>query len=273
MNTIEVKQLPVIQHDLKTIGANVRKLIADLNLDKLIATDETLQYLKKTRAELNKEFAAYEEQRKAVKKAVMAPYDAFELEYKENLTEIFSNADNVLKSGIASVEIKAKDAKKEVIKAYFAELCASNNIDFITFEQTGIEINLSTSEKQYKERCQEIINKVNDDLVLIDAYDYKAEVLVEYKRTLNCSAAITTVKARKEAEQKEAERLKAIEEQKAQKAPETPLFEKLGEIFQPPVIEQKEAIKTAEFRVKATEAQLKALGQYMRDNSIFYENI
>lgn len=272
MNTIEVKQLPVIQHDLKTIGANVRKLIADLNLDKLVATDETLQYLKKTRAELNKEFAAYEEQRKAVKKAVMAPYDAFELEYKTEITNVFGDAETKLKAGIMSVEIKAKDAKKEVIKAYFIELCASNNIDFITFEQTGIEINLSTSEKQYKEKCQELINKVNDDLLLIDAYDYRAEVLVEYKRTLNCSAAITTVKARKEAEQKEADRLKAIEEQKAAQQA-APIIEKTPEVLQAPVIEQKEPIKTASFVVKGTYAQLKALGQYMRDNGIIYENI
>jgi len=272
MDLILLKQSPVIHHDLKKIGENVRKLIVELNIDTLIATDETLQYLKKTRAELNKEFAAYEEQRKAVKKAIIAPYEAFELEYKTEITNVFEDAETKLKTGIMSVEIRAKNIKKEVIKAYFYELCAANNIDFITFEQTGIEINLSTSEKQYKEHCQKFINKVNDDLLLIDVYDYKAEVLVEYKRTLNCSTAITTIKTRKEAEQKEYERLKAIEEQKAAYQA-SPIIEKAHEILQPPVIEQKEPIKIAEFRVKATEVQLKGLGQYMRDNGIIYENI
>jgi hypothetical protein len=271
-NAITVKQLPVIQHDLKTIGANVRKRIADLNLSKLVISDETLQYLKKTRAELNKDFAVYEEQRKAVKKVVLAPYDTFESEYKAEISNVFADAEKQLKDGITSVEIKAKDQKKEIIKAYFEELCATNEIDFVTFERTGIEINLSTTEKKYKEQCQEFISRIKDDLVLIDAYEHKAEVLVEYKRTLNCSQAITTVKIRKEAEGKEAARLKQVEEQKSVEVQKSTV--QAPEVLQAPkTVEQVEEKRKASFIVTDTVPRLLALRQYLIDNNYKIENI
>lgn len=263
MDLILLKQLPVIHHDLKKIGANARKLIAELNLDTLIATDDTLQYLKKTRAELNKEFVAYEEQRKAVKKAIMTPYDAFDLEYKTEITNVFMEAETKLKTGIMSVEIKAKDIKKEVIKAYFSELCVSNDIDFVTFEQTGIEINLSTSEKQYKEKCQEFVSKIKDDLKIINAYKDSIDAIVEYKKTLNLSGTIIEIKRRKEAEE--------IEKQKTNK-PFVEAPAPVIEVLKAPDVVDNE-ILTASFIVKGTKDKLLALRSYLIENNFDYKNL
>ena len=58
--------------------------------------------------------------------------------------------------------------------------------------------------KSLKEQAKYFIDKVADDLKLIETQEHKAEILVEYKQTLNVSNAITTV----------ANRFKAIEEEK-----------------------------------------------------------
>lgn len=207
-NEIKLTQLPVISHDLIAVGANVTARIKALNLDKLVATEDTVKVLKTTRAELNKELKDFEDQRKAVKEAVNKPYNDFESIYKAEISEKYNQAVDLLKTKIETVESKVKADKKAAIVSYFNELCSSEKIDFIPFEKLGLEINLSTTEKAYKERVNDYITKVTDDLLLIKANEFEAEIMVEYKASLNVSQSITKVVARKEAEKVETERIR-----------------------------------------------------------------
>lgn len=211
MENTEIKlvQAPVIEHKVKEAGAKVEARIAELNLENQIATVDTVQALKNLRAELNKELATFEEQRKVLKKAVTTPYDEFEALYKTEISEKYSKAIDKLKDKIAFVENDIKSKKQDTIKLYYNELCIAEKIDFITFEKLGLDINLSTSEKKYKEQIDTYIAKVIDDLNLIRSTDYEAEILTEYKTTLNASKAITTVKDRKEKEKQESARILA----------------------------------------------------------------
>ncbi len=222
-NQIKLVQSPIITHKLQEAGKAVSKRIEELELDKQIATIETVKSLKDLRAELNKELADFETQRKFIKEGVNNPYNEFENIYKVEISEKYKSAIDLLKDKIAFVEDKVKSEKKEAIEAYFNELCISEKIDFITFDKLGIEINLSTTEKKYKEQINEYITKVVDDLNLIKSTDFEAEILTEYKSTLNVSKAITDVKNRKEKEKTEEERLKA-----EQKVNRINLLEKLG---------------------------------------------
>lgn len=222
-NEITLVQSPVIAHKLQEAGKAVSKRIEELELDKQIATVETVKSLKDLRAELNKELADFESQRKFIKEGVNNPYNEFETIYKVEISEKYKSAIDLLKDKIAFVEDKVKSEKKESIVAYFNELCISEKIDFITFDKLGIEINLSTSEKKYKEQINEYITKVVDDLNLIKSTDFEAEILTEYKSSLNASKAITDVKNRKEKEKAEEERLRA-----QQKVNRINLLEKLG---------------------------------------------
>ena len=52
-------------------------------------TEDTVKEIKKLRADLNKRFKELEDERKAVKAKVMAPYEAFEEVYKKYVTDIF----------------------------------------------------------------------------------------------------------------------------------------------------------------------------------------
>jgi hypothetical protein len=208
MHKIELKQAPVISHALNEIGAEVTNRLLSLNIENLIATTDTVKALKDLRAELNKELKDFEEQRKLVKNAVNSPYLEFEDIYKTEVSEKYNNAISILKDKIEVVERKVKTEKQAIIEAYFNELCLANKIDFLKFSHLGIEINLSTSEKKYKESCDLYIQKVIDDLNLISSMPYESEVLVEYKSTLNISNSITTVNNRIEKKKQEDEAIK-----------------------------------------------------------------
>lgn len=208
-NEIKLVQIPIIQHKLQEFGKSVSKRIEELELDKQIATVETVKSLKDLRAELNKELADLENQRKFIKESINNPYLEFENVYKTEISEKYKSAIDTLKYKIDFVETKVKSEKKQSIETYFNELCIAESIDFIKFDKLGIDINLSTTEKKYKEQVYDYISKIVDDLQLIKSTDFEAEILTEYKLTLNVSNAITTVKTRKENEAKEKARIKA----------------------------------------------------------------
>lgn len=209
--TIVVKQIPVITHDIATVGKSVTERINALKLEAQVVTEDTVQTLKKLKAELSNEAKDWEDQRKAVKKAVNAPYDDFEAIYKAEIIEKYKSADETLKTKINEFEMKIKTEKKANLQLYFVEVCTVEKIDWLTFDRLGIDVNLSTSEKKYKEQINEFISKVVDDIKLIGTEIYAAEMLVEYKRTLNASLSITTVRNRKEEEKAEVERIKRVE--------------------------------------------------------------
>ncbi len=332
MNTeIQLVTKPKITHKLQELGANVTKRLQELNIESLVATEDTMKSLKELRADLNKELTGFEDQRKFIKKEIMNPFDEFEAVYRIEISEKYNSAINLLKDKIASVETRIKDEKKAKVKSYFEELCLSEKIDFIPFEKLGLDINLSTSEKAYKEKCSEIINRTIDDLNLIKTTEFEAEILTEYKSTLNASLAITTVKTRKEKEKEETIRLHQIEinkriariksigmilddimkiyfysdeifvsssfidnstsEEFTSKIIECEEKIKLEKqktgtqnnlefsgvvkptIISAPIVQTKEETVTASFEVTGTVAQLRALGQYMKDNNITYKNI
>ncbi len=211
MDEIRLVTVPKIAHRLQELGKSVTDRLSELNVDSLVATEGTLKELKKLRADLNKELDDYEEQRKMVKNGILNPYNEFNTIYESEISEKYKKAIDVLKDKIAAVESRIKTDKRDAVKAYFDELCQAEKIDFIPFEKLGLDINLSTSEKAYKEKCSEYISKVIDDLNLIHTSEFEAETLTEYKKTLNVAQSITTVKTRKENERIEAERIRQQE--------------------------------------------------------------
>ena len=208
---IELVKKPEIKHALKQAGESVVKRLDDLNIDNLVATEDSVKSLKELRAELNKEATEYEAQRKAVKSAILNPYDEFEAIYNLEIKERYTKAITTLKDKIEAFETKVKDEKKANVKRYFDELCTAEKIDFVPFETVIPEINLSTTEKKYKDVVRDYITKVVDDLALINTNLFKAEIMVEYKKTLNASKAITTITERKEKEAEEQAKIKKAE--------------------------------------------------------------
>lgn len=214
--SIVLVQKPIIEHRLKEIGLSVTKRIEAQNLEAQLVTEQTVQSLKDVRADLNKESKLFADQFKALSEKYMEPLNAVKEVYKLEIAEKYANAETILKTKIGEYELKIKTDKRNAVQSYFNELCIAEKIDFVKFEHLQIEINLSTTEKKYKEQCLAFITKVVDDIKLINASAHQAETMVEYKKTLNASKAITMIKERKEAEEKEAARVKAEQNTKRQ---------------------------------------------------------
>ena len=269
-NLITLQQEPVIIYEkIKSVGEEVQKRITDLNLENQLVTEDTIKAVKGIRTDLNKEFAAFEEQRKFIKNAVTKPYQEFEEKYKEFIATHYNNADNTLKNKISDFENKLKEDKAERLKSYFTELCQSLQIDFLTFEQVKLNVTLSASEKSLKETISAFVEGVKKDLDLLksipESDEFKAEVLHDYKKDLNMANALRITQERKKAKEEE---LKRIEEQKIDVVKNATTAESQKEVLQAPKIEETPKLVETQFRVRGTIEQLKALKQFIIENNI-----
>ncbi|MBO6233225.1 MAG: DUF1351 domain-containing protein [Clostridia bacterium] len=272
---IEVKQIPIIEEQLKDVSTVIDERVK--NATSLVCTEETVKTIKELRADLNKDFKEFEAKRKEVKEQVLQPYNDFENIYKRYISDKFKNADLILKGRIDIVENELKAKKEQEVKDYFEEYKIANEIDFVTYEQARINTTLSASMKNLKEQAKAFIDKIVDDLKLIDTQEHKAEILVEYKQTLNVSNSITAVTNRFkliEEEKKRQEELvnKRLEEEKKILQDNMKQLEnRQEEILQAPEEEKKEDILTLRFTVRGTKTQLKALKEFLINGGYDYE--
>ena len=204
---IVLKQMPVITHQLKKVGESVVKRLSDLNIDGQVATVDTVQSMKKLRATLSKESGSYKLQIDTVVKKGTQPFTELKEIFKTEISEPYANAESTLKTKIGVHETKVKQKKEGELKLYFVECCQAYNIDFLIFDDVGLEINLSKTEKYYKEKCGAFVEKVVNDIELINLQEHKIEMLVEFKKDLNVSKAIKDVQVRKQSEKEEIERV------------------------------------------------------------------
>lgn len=196
---IELAVKPKIVHDLKEIGLAVKSRIEELDLDNQVATEQTLKHLKKTRALLNKELLTYTGQLKLVVDAASDPITTLKLEFKENITTPYTEAvEQKLKPLIDKVEIALKEEKENMLIKFYDELCVKEEIDFVPFRTIIEKVNRSESDKSYKDKIIAHIDKVKDDITLINLNEYKNEIMIEYRLNLNVSKSIKDVTQRKE---------------------------------------------------------------------------
>lgn len=295
-NLITVQQLPVIVYErLESVGQEIDKRIAALDLDKQLVTEDTKKAVKDTRAMLNKELKDFEEQRKRIKEQVVAPYEAFEKAYNSFIKVKYEKADSILKVKIDEFDRKLKADKEARIRAYFAELCQANNIDFLPFERLCLNIRLNDSDKSLKDIVNTNIDNVVKSLEFIESLtdpdEYKAEILADYKQTLDVMRSINNAKYRKQ--QREAE-LQRIEVQRAaaeqarlaaearakevaplqapQEVPPPAIQEAPAPPQEVPAPEPQEEILHFTLEVIGTRAQLRVLRQFLETNNIKYNS-
>lgn len=254
MDTLmKIKQEAIIEEQLKTISDEIQKRVD--YAEKLVCTVDTIKNIKKQRAILRNQFNDLETQRKQVKAEFQAPYLRFEKVYKELISDKYKNADVQLKRKIDNVESELKLQKENNIREYFNEYCESEGIDFIKFEQIGLNINLSATEKSLREQIKAFVDKVKSDIELIQHEDNFAEIMIEYTKHLNVSRAIIEVK----------ERHKKLSEivNSADKNVQNDTNEQQKETLKAP-----EQIYTMNFKVSGTKQQLVKLKQYLKDNCL-----
>lgn len=275
---IEVKQLPIIEQQLRNVSVEIEEKVEKAT--SLVCTEETVKVIKEVRADLNKDFKEFETQRKTVKEAVLKPYDEFEDIYKECITDKFRNADIVLKNRIETVENELKAKKEQEVKEYFEEYKIANNVDFVDYKSANINVTKTASMKSLKEQAKSFIDKIVDDLKLIETQKHKAEILVEYKQTLNVSNAITIVMNRFKAVEEEKLKQEEVINQRL-KEEQKIIQDNLNQLANANIptsnantaqaIQQK--VYTIPFKATGTSVQLKMLRDFMEREGIEYESI
>ena len=294
---ITLKQAPIIVYEkIKAVGQQIEAKIAELNLDNQLVTNETLKSAKNTRTVLRKELDVFETQRKFIKEQVNAPYEAFEKAYKEHIKVHYDKADSTLKSKIDEVQNRLITDKSARIKEYFTELCQSQNIDFLIFERLPLNITLSASDKSLKEQVAGFVGEVSKSLQLIESLnepdEFKAEMLTEYKQTLDATRAIQNAQYRKqqreaelariEAQRVAAEQARLAAEARAKETaplqapaqvinevqPATPVQPEPAQEATQAAQEDENEVVQATFTVAGTMKQLQALKQYIISNNI-----
>ena len=175
MNTLmKITQNAIIEEQLKTISDEIQKRVD--YAEKLVCTVDTIKDIKKQRTILRNQFSDLEMQRKQIKAEFQAPYLRFEKVYKELISDKYKNADVQLKCKIDNVESELKLQKENNIREYFNEYCESEGIDFVKFEQIGLNINLSATEKSLREQTKVFLDRIKSDIELIQHEDNFAEI-------------------------------------------------------------------------------------------------
>lgn len=271
---IQIVQLPIIKERLHFLKGYVDQQVADAMA--MVCTDDTVIYVKQIRAELNALFTEAENQRKAVKAAVMQPYLDFEAVYKECISAPFKRADDDLRLKIVAVETGLKKECENRLRLFFDELTQVNGLDWLRFEQAGITITMADAKaktqppKRLREQLENFVNRVAKDVDMILTLKNAGEILVGYKQALDVTDAIQVVEERHR-------QIERAEEEKALRntvrAQETEARRKV-ETFAPATVEESPAVQenllTCTFTVTDTRDRLKLLKQFLDANGFKY---
>lgn len=264
-------QPPVIMENLDSIRHGLQLLLTDIST--LPRTDDALKYVKQVRANLSKEFAKMESERKAVKQQVMEPYLQAEEKYKSYISNPYKEADEQLKAWVDNYQNELKEKCAAVLKEYFDELCQAYDIDFLSFDRLGIAVDMAMARQKEPRKAMDQIyqclNAIREDMDSILKMENAAELMAEYRKNPVLSAAMLTVEKRKQEQQQMqhfvAEQNNRLEQAQANR---TAIMEAAPEIVQ----EQEERFTVA-FMATGSIASLKAMKTYGISLGITFEDI
>ena len=281
-NLVRVKQLPIIEEQLRGLKDTIEEQTKAAM--SMVCNAETVQVVKDMRADLNRQFGALEDVRKAVKKQIMEPYDKFEEVYKECVTDLFKRADADLKKKVDETENEIKNVCEQNLRAYFAELIQSREgVEWLEYERAGVKVDMASAKaktpKKLMDTLKLFVDGVAQSVKTIEGMDDAAEIMVEYKATLDMGQSIATVQQRHkqaEAERQAAEeRARAAAERAADRARAVSAAAPAPETYSAPKAVQQAAVKTyqLDLRVTGTLEQMKLIKQFLANNGYDYTSL
>lgn len=306
-----IEQLPVITEQLDLVSLQIDEIVnVALNLE---CNEETRKDIKTSRAKLNSLFNEFEKRRIFISKEVNKPYELFNQKYKTCVSDKFKFALTEIDKKTNAIEQGIKDGLSKTIEAFFYEYANSLNLDWITWENSKIRVGLSDNKTNLMKQATTFLDKIAQDILVIDTQDRKNDIEIEYRKSLNLMDAIKIVDARykaiKEAEEKrkqieiykmqEQEKLKFELEQKKLIGDipinNIPIIEPLkiptievirepikivdnnNNIIREPIITNIEQVQEKSgsvcFKVTGTISKIQKLKQFLIDNDYLYEQI
>jgi len=273
-DVFKVEQLPVISEHLRSVKDEIEAMTKEAA--GMVCTEDTIQTVKTERAKLNRTFTDLDARRKEVKAAVMAPYDRFEAVFKECVTIPFKEADAALKEKVAEVETIQRDTCEERLRLYFGELCQLHGVDYISYEQAGVKIDMASAKaktpKKLMDKLGEFVAGVAVGADQIRQMDDAAEIMAEYKTCLNVGKAVATVQERRRRVEEEKKTAEAREQSRKRMEDAVAKVDAIAppEIVQPPA--EDPIIPRCVFAcVNARRSQLIKIRDFLKQEGIEYE--
>lgn len=271
---VKVEGMTIIKQQLDKVESFVDEKVKDIpkalkELEKLSdeEKEEKKQEIKKYRTYLNKIKTELEDKRKSIHDEIEKPYKEFNEYYSNGVKVKLQEGIDSLDNATRQIEDKQKKDKENTLREFFQEYQTSNHLEgIVEFENVGLNITISASEKSLKEQIKAFCEKVANDIKAIQTDENSEEVLLEYKNNgFDYAKAKTTL----------AERKKQLEEFKqhiAKNGEEIKQEEIIVHNIETMVSAPKEIVEEEknwyEFSALMTNTQAKELKEWFRDRNI-----
>lgn len=251
------------------IAFNFDELKAELEerlayYNRLIITEDTIKEGKADRAKLNKLLTAIDTRRKEIKKACMAPYNAFEAKIKE-LTALINAPIAAIDGQLATYEERRVEEKRQQVAEAYATIVPEEIRDIIPMEMIFNPrwLNATTTMKAVEADLQDRVKRTNADMMALDVVEpeYALAVREVYIRTLDIEKAM----------QHRAQLQKAAEA--FEQTPQTSNTPQEPVAPAKPQEPQNETIYRLRLELQLTMTQADALKKFLADNHINYTKI
>ena len=195
---VEVKKGTIIFNTYETLLSQAKKIaeyIRQVEVD-----EENIKEAKKLLAEVNKKIKLLEDNRKAVKNEMLAPYVTFEEQVKE-IVNIVKEADTIVRDKVRELEELEREEKEKQIETIFnSKLKFYNFNDLVKFSDflKPSMLNKTTSMNKIEEEISTFLEDVKSNFELIKTMDISEELLEEYLNGFNLTRAMSLVNSRKE---------------------------------------------------------------------------
>lgn len=259
----------------------------------MVVTEDEIGAAKADKAKISKLSKTISEQRIAIKKRYLEPYNDFEAKMKE-LSGMCDEAAKNIDIQVKAFDEKRKTEKREELKAFFESLNQQAWLHFERIENPRW-MNVTYDMETAKADIQAAVTAIGENVTTITASgsEFENEMLLEYQKTLDLGAAMRrgselkrmkqeqesrkaaqeeAERARREAQEKEererAERIaqKRAEEEAAEHAEKLLNAEMAPEPLR--VEEPQEAEQMLDFRCFVTKRQMIALRDWLNANGI-----
>lgn len=289
METTEIRMITDLDKAVpQSIDFNFEEVKAWLseNLEvyrNMVVTEDAIAAAKTDKAKILKISSAISEQRIAVKKRYLEPYQVFEANMKE-LSGMCDEASKNIDDQLKAFEEARKAQKRAELAEYFKN---QDPPQWLTFERIENPrwMNVTFSFADAQKEIEQKIKVVRTDLESIGEFDaeFTDEMLLEYKKTLNFSGAIQRGNELRRMKQEREQRRAAQEAAERARAAEREEAERRRAAEEKAVRAEQEARETAssdepkpeeaqiqvlDFRVYVTQEQKIALRDWLKENKI-----
>ena len=156
----------------------------------MVVTEDEIGAAKADKAKISKLSKTISEQRIAIKKRYLEPYNDFEEKMKE-LSGMCDEAAKNIDVQVKVFEEKRKAEKREGLKAYFNSI---NTQPWLAFERVENPrwMNVTYDVETARADIQNAVNNISDNVAIIELNggEFESELLLEYQKTLDIGAAM-----------------------------------------------------------------------------------